>query len=68
MLYFNVASYLATSMLTEGASAALYSIIETAKANGHEPYWYLRGLFEKLPLARTESEILELAPIRSTSA
>jgi transposase len=50
------------------ASAALYSIIETAKANGHEPYWYLRGLFEKLPLARTEAEILELAPFRATKA
>ena len=47
------------------ASAALYSIIETAKANGHEPYWYLRGLFEKLPLVRTEAELLELAPLRT---
>jgi Cu+-exporting ATPase len=50
------------------ASAALFSIIETAKANGHEPYWYLRGLFEKLPLAHTEAEILELAPFRSNKA
>jgi transposase len=49
------------------ASARLFSIIETAKANGHEPYWYLRGLFEKLPLARTEAEILELAPFRTTT-
>ena len=50
------------------ASAALFSIIETAKANGHEPYWYLRALFEKLPLAHTEAEILELAPFHPTSA
>ena len=50
------------------ASAALFSIIETAKANGHEPYWYLRGLFEKLPLARTETALLQLAPFRTTSA
>ena len=28
------------------ASATLYSLIETAKANGKEPYWYLRKLFE----------------------
>jgi len=49
-------------------SATLYTIIETAKANGHEPYWYLRGLFEKLPLAHSEAEILELAPLRTTSA
>jgi len=51
-----------------GASAALYSIIETARANRREPYWYLRELFEKLPLARTEAEILELAPFRITNA
>ena len=50
------------------ASATLFSIIETAKANGHEPYWYLRGLFEKLPPAHTEAEILELAPFHTTKA
>ena len=48
------------------ASATLFSIIETAKANGHEPYWYLRKLFEELPAARTEAELLSLAPLRST--
>lgn len=31
------------------ASALLYSLIETAKANGHEPYHYLRFLFTELP-------------------
>ncbi len=31
------------------ASALLFSLIETAKANGLEPYRYLRFLFEKLP-------------------
>ena len=31
------------------ASAVLYSLIETAKANKLEPYSYLRYLFEKLP-------------------
>lgn len=31
------------------ASATLYSLIETAKANQLEPYSYLRYLFEKLP-------------------
>jgi transposase len=30
-------------------SANLYSLIETAKANGREPYAYLSWLFEKLP-------------------
>jgi hypothetical protein len=32
-----------------------------------EPYWYLRELFEKLPHARTEADILELAPFRITT-
>jgi len=45
------------------ASARLFSIIETAKANGHEPYWYLRKLFEALPAARTKAELLDLVPL-----
>jgi transposase len=44
------------------ASARLYSIIETAKANGHEPYHYLRFLFTQLPEAKTEQEIMNLLP------
>ena len=43
------------------ASATLYSIIETAKANGHEPYHYLRWLFEKLPQT-DESDMESLMP------
>jgi transposase len=31
------------------ASAIIYSIVETAKENGLNPYYYLRYLFEKLP-------------------
>jgi len=31
------------------ASANLYSLIETAKANGLEPYTYLRNVFTELP-------------------
>lgn len=31
------------------ASAMIYSIVETAKANGLHPYYYLRYLFEQLP-------------------
>jgi transposase len=50
-----------------GAGASLYRIIETAKANRREPYWYLRELFEKLPHARTEAEILEQASFRITT-
>ena len=44
------------------ASAALYTLIETAKANGLEPYWYLRRLFERLPLASTEKDYWSLLP------
>jgi len=44
------------------ASAALYSLIETAKANGLEPYSYLRFLFEKLPRASTPAEFKALLP------
>ncbi|EFL49715.1 putative transposase orf3 for insertion sequence element [Solidesulfovibrio fructosivorans JJ]] len=38
------------------ASATLYSLIETAKANGLEPYRYLRHLFEHLPAANTDAQ------------
>jgi transposase len=45
------------------ASAAMYSLIETAKANGLEPYWYLRYLFEKLPEAMTDDDYRNLLPL-----
>ncbi len=35
------------------ASALLYSLIETAKANGFEPYSYLRHIFQHLPMVTT---------------
>ncbi len=44
------------------ASALLYSLIETAKANGHEPYSYLRYVFKKLPYATTLVEYEALLP------
>jgi transposase len=44
------------------ASARLYSIIETAKANGHEPFQYLYYLFSLLPTARTQAETDALLP------
>ena len=44
------------------ASATLYTLIENAKANGLEPYGYLRYLFEKLPYAETEEEFRTLLP------
>lgn len=44
------------------ASAALYSIIETAKANGLEPYRYLRHIFKELPKAVSVEQFEALLP------
>jgi len=44
------------------ASATIYSLIETAKANGIEPYRYLRHILEKLPFAKSRDDFLRLAP------
>lgn len=44
------------------ASAMLYSLIESAKANGLEPRAYLAHVFEHLPMAKTEQAITALLP------
>jgi len=44
------------------ASANLYSLIETAKANHLEPYAYLRRVFTELPQAETVEAIEALLP------
>jgi transposase len=44
------------------ASAAIYSLIETAKANGLEPYAYLREVFARLPCASSDEELQALLP------
>jgi len=44
------------------ASANLYSLIETTKANGIEPYTYLRYLFAELPKAQTVEDYEALLP------
>lgn len=44
------------------ASAAIYSLIETAKANDLNPYDYLLHVFEKLPCASSPEEIKALLP------
>ena len=51
-----------TSVKGVQASANLYSLIETAKANGLEPYAYLRYLFTELPKAETVEAIEALLP------
>ena len=44
------------------ASARLYSLVETAKANGLEPYAYLRRVFTDLPQAKTLEDVEALLP------
>lgn len=49
------------------ASAFLYSLIETAKANDHEPYRYLYYLFENFPSAgRNRDGLRALLPMHVT--
>jgi transposase len=53
------------------ASMTLYSLIQTAKANKVEPYWYLRALFDRLPTFDPAADYDELLPwsiFRATSA
>ena len=44
------------------ASATFFTLIETAKANGHEPYRYLRHLFTELPKASSPQAFAALLP------
>ena len=44
------------------ASANLYSLIETAKLNGLEPYHYLCRVLEELPTANLLTDIEQLLP------
>ena len=46
------------------ASANLYSLIETAKANELEPYQYLKTVFTELPKAKTVEQIEVLMPFK----
>lgn len=45
------------------ASAFLYSLIETARANGWEPKAYLQTLFERYPSATTDEQRRALLPM-----
>lgn len=57
------------SVKPEGAiaSANIYSLVETAKANGLDPFDYLNKVFEKLPKAQTEVDFLGLLPVKIES-
>ena len=51
-----------TSVDGAKASANLYSLVETAKANGHEPYAYIKQVLTELPAAKTIEDIERLLP------
>jgi len=44
------------------ASATIFSLVETARTNGHEPYHHLRHLFVSLPITKDESQAADLVP------
>ena len=44
------------------ASSGIYSLIETAKANNLNTYWYLRYLFEEITIEKSDEELIKLLP------
>ncbi|MEQ6886608.1 transposase domain-containing protein, partial [Salicola sp. Rm-C-2C1-2] len=50
------------------ASARIYSLIETAKANGLEPYEYMVKVLNQLPTATTDEQLDRLLPWRQEGA
>ena len=52
----------ANSQAGAKASANLYSLVQTAKSNGLNPYDYLRLIFKELPNAQTLEDIERLLP------
>jgi hypothetical protein len=46
------------------ASATLYSLVESAKANGIEPFDYLNLIFKELPNAKELHQLEKLLPYR----
>jgi hypothetical protein len=44
------------------ASAQIYSLVETAKVNGQEPYTWLRHVLERLPQAQSVGDYEALLP------
>ena len=57
----------AGSLRSGKRAAALMSLIQSAKLNGHDPYAYLKDVFARLPTQRA-SEIQELLPHRWQAA
>lgn len=48
------------------AAATIFSLIESAKANGLEGYYYLRHILNKLPSCHTKDELRALLPHNCT--
>lgn len=46
------------------ASALWFSLLETAKANGWDPYTYLVYIFSSLPIVKSEKDYMALLPTR----
>ena len=44
------------------ASALWYSLIETAKANGHEPFEHILNVLNKIPTANSLENYMKLLP------
>ena len=49
-------------MAAANASAVIYSLLETAKANGLEPYPWLRRVLRDLPAVKTVDDVAALLP------
>lgn len=56
----------ADTALGESASAMIYSVLETVRANGRDVYRYMAVLLAALPNAQTMNEIEALLPWRLT--
>ena len=57
-----------TSVDGANASANIYSLVETAKANGLEPYACLHEVLTELPAAKTVEDIERLLPFNQANA
>ena len=57
---------LARAILEDAVAARLYSLVQCAKANGLEPYAYLRRVFTELPKAQSLGHIEALQSTRLT--
>lgn len=56
----------AGTLLAGQRAAAIMSLIQSAKLNGHDPYAYLKDILQRLPTQRA-CDIDELLPNRWTS-